>query len=110
MGDDRIPTGLPQGGLGFCVADEIQNQKCCSLFTPKSLGSLSGVAEKNEISSDYKDHLRKFCPILESYNLHQTAAFFTDWTNEELLLAPLLDVSALLVQRVKYHMLWLKFL
>lgn len=59
---------------------------------------LPGVAPLNELSEEYKDHVRRFCPILESYRLNHAASHLKQWVNGELQLAPLLDTSALLVR------------
>ena len=56
----------------------------------------AGTAPDPPISDDYRNHLRKYIPVLRSYKLNDTAAFFQEWVDDELKPAPLLDVSALL--------------
>eukprot|EP00435_Cladocopium_sp_Y103_P074177 s6_g47.t1 len=59
------------------------------------LPSMPGTADNNELAGDYKDHLLKFVPVLESYDLKDAAAYFREWVSGSRDPAPLLDVSAL---------------
>lgn len=52
------------------------------------------MASNPDLAEDYQAHLRKFVPVLRSYNLTDTAEFFRAWTDGELEPAPLLDISA----------------
>jgi len=54
---------------------------------------LAGVAPKNDVGKDYRDHLEKFIPILAGYQLNDAACYFRAWLDGELPLAPLLDIS-----------------
>lgn len=56
--------------------------------------SMPGTADNNELAGDYKDHLLKFVPVLESYDLKDAAAYFRARVSGTLEPAPLLDVSA----------------
>ena len=55
-----------------------------------------GIAPNNDLSQEYRDHIKKFCPILVSYNLREAADHLQKWVDGELQLAPLLDTSAYL--------------
>ena len=43
---------------------------------------------------DYKDHILKFIPSLEQYKLYRAAEHLKSWVLDQLVLQPLLDVSA----------------
>lgn len=58
-------------------------------------GHVAGVAPKNALSQEYKDHVTKFLGTLRSYGLGDAADYLSDWISGSLDLAPLLDVSAL---------------
>ena len=57
----------------------------------------AGTAEKRKVSTEYRDHVRKFVPTLQSYSLTRAAEHLQKWVDNELEMAPLLDVSAQLV-------------
>lgn len=54
---------------------------------------LTGTASIPALPQDYRDHLEKFVPILSSFGLVDAAQHFEDWINDDLVPAPLLDVS-----------------
>ena len=62
--------------------------------------SLEGVAPNNDIGNEYKDHIRKFVPVLKSYNLDLAADHLRLWVDGALKPAPLLDVSATLASKL----------
>lgn len=57
-------------------------------------GHVAGVAANNPLTADYKDHLRKYAPILASYGLNEAAEYLQMWANGGIKPAPLLDISA----------------
>lgn len=77
-GDRRIPQGIPQG------------------WVPGARVFSAGLAEKNPLTAEFKDHLRKYVPTLRSYGLTAAADYYHDWVQDRLTGAPLLDISALL--------------
>ena len=52
-----------------------------------------GVAEKNTLTELYKGHIRSFLPKLRSYKILRGADYLEKWINDELVPAPLIDVS-----------------
>lgn len=54
------------------------------------------VAEKNDIGDIYREHIRKFLPLLRlpEFNLVRAANYLEDWIGDMLPAKPLLDVSA----------------
>ena len=61
-----------------------------------TLATHPGIAPNNDLSQEYQDHIKKFCPILVSYNLREAADHLQKWVEGELRLAPLLDTSVYL--------------
>ena len=72
----------------LCVLAHFDSGQSC--FVPETW---TGTAEKNPLPKDYREHLARFIPVLQSYNLHDAATHFRQWLDGELPLAPLLDVS-----------------
>lgn len=58
------------------------------------LGLPNAIAPRNPIPADYKDHILKFIPSLEQYKLYRAAEHLKSWVLDQLVLQPLLDVSA----------------
>ena len=56
--------------------------------------SRTGLGEKNPLSPEYRDHLRKYVPTLRSYGLQAAADFYQTWADGNLVPSPLLDTSA----------------
>ena len=54
---------------------------------------------RNLIPDDYKDHLKKFAPVLRSYGLDRAADYLLSWSQGNLDQKPLLDISARLPRR-----------
>ena len=52
-----------------------------------------GTASIPALPQDYRDHLEKFVPTLNSFGLVDAAQHFQDWISDALVPAPLLDVS-----------------
>ena len=52
------------------------------------------VAEKNDIGDIYREHIRKFLPLLRlpEFNLVRAANYLEDWIGDMLPAKPLLDV------------------
>lgn len=55
---------------------------------------MPGVADLNEITRDYRDHVLKYIPTLHSYNLHKAADYLEQWVSGQYTASPLLDISA----------------
>ena len=54
------------------------------------------MAEKRDIGDDYRDHIKKYLPMMHdpSFGLHQAADYLQNYVNGTLPLAPLVDVDA----------------
>ncbi|CAK9069137.1 unnamed protein product, partial [Durusdinium trenchii] len=84
-----------------------QSKELASLIRPRAhitailvhgrvpLGLPNAIAPRNPIPADYKDHILKFIPSLEQYKLYRAAEHLKSWVLDQLVLQPLLDVSAL---------------
>ena len=56
--------------------------------------TLRGLATKNDIGDQYKEHIMKFIPVLRQYKLDRAAQHLQSWVLGTLERQPLLDVSA----------------
>lgn len=56
----------------------------------------AGVAEKNALKADYREHVRSFLPKLRSYKFFAGAEYLEKWIQDELTPAPLLDLTGCL--------------
>lgn len=52
-----------------------------------------GEAPRRKLSADYVDHVKKFVPVLRSYDLGRAADHLDQWIEGVLPLAPLADIT-----------------
>ena len=88
--DPRRATPRPESPLSFLSLRFEASISSCG----KGPCLLPGVADMNEITKDYRDHVLKFVPTLRSYNLHRAANYLETWVSGRYVAAPLLDISA----------------
>lgn len=62
----------------------------------KAFHVFAGIAEKNDLSRKYQDHLRSYIPVLRSWGMERAAEYFDQWTKGELEPIPVLDIHVCL--------------
>ena len=60
-----------------------------------SVCAFAGIAEHNPIPADYIEHIKKFLPVLRSFNETSAAQHLEDWITGQLSLKALWSLSSL---------------
>ena len=54
----------------------------------------AGIALHNPIPADYVEHIKKFLPVMRSFNEHSAAKHLEDWVTGELALKPIWTLAS----------------